>query len=216
MRKILFLLALLFVSCSCVGCGNKEIAALMSEQTMIYFYGESGGNWCSVSVGERENPYIIDGSHTQNTTFSLVVFQPSSAIEGNVIEIELKVDGKSEKTTLELNPLNMTYMADLGYALKEDSVLSLCFQGEEIVLENQSQCFEVDYKEAIKIGFEKASREQDFYQNGVLKVEGYLKIFDGSLFGGEGLYWCFSIIGKEEVSKNVLINVNNRHDIFLG
>lgn len=216
MKKYLIFMALLFVSFSFVGCGNREIEALMSEQTEIYFYGENNGNWCSISVGQRENSYIIDGVHTQNTAFSLVVFQPSSAIEGNVIEVELKVDEKEEKATLELNPLNMTYMADLGYALDENSAISLSFQGEEIVFENLSQNFEVDYKEAIRVGFEKVSEEQDFYQNGVLSAEGYLKILDGSLFGGEGLYWCFSLIGKEEVSKNVLINVNDGQDIFLG
>lgn len=75
MKKICFaLLSCLMLASSAlfVGCGkNGDIESVMSERTSIYFAGQAEGVKASISVGDRENPYIKDGRHESTCDYSL-------------------------------------------------------------------------------------------------------------------------------------------------
>ena len=73
LKKILIALSvvcsLMFVGCRM----ENQSADYMSEQTWTYFYGANGGVKCSISVGERERDYKLDGKHGNVCDFSLII-----------------------------------------------------------------------------------------------------------------------------------------------
>ena len=218
MKKIIFFLLCICVCILSVGCVNKgNIHASISEQTQLYFCGETADIKADISVGVRENPYILDGLHNNVVDFSLIVveFLQTASIEENMT-IKLIVNGKSKDVVLELNPLNMTYMTDVGYALKCEDEIILVVNEIYVDLQNVSENFKVDFKEAVDVGFEYIKGQSNVLQDGKLNYEGYLKILDGKKFGGEGLYWHFSLLCENGATASVLINVYNNEDVFAG
>lgn len=188
----------------------------MSEQTQVYFYGENDWVKVNVAVGKRENPYILDGKHNATVGFSLITVEVADEHVDEGLEITLCINGIDSKVLLELNPLNMTYMADIGYALNENDKISVTIKNYSVALENISKNFSIDYRSAIKIGFAQIKNVKLFYENNHLKCEGYLKLLDGNKFGGEGLYWHFTLLNAKGDSESVLISVIDENDVFAG
>ena len=209
----------LFLAVCFLFAGCKEtvkIYDVMSEQTSLYFYGKADEFECNISVGKREERYIVDGIHGKTVDFSLVTLKVDEVVDDRV-EIVLELNGKNSTIVLELNPLNMTYMADLGYGLKGDDSIKIVYNECEAVLNNISNSFNVDYKKAIDISMSELGREiEDFYKNKVLSCEGYLRIVEGERFGQQGYFWLFNIVGKEKSSSNILISVDDEKIILRG
>lgn len=210
MKKILVAFLLLFSLASLSGCDKTK--NLMSEQTRIVFAGEGENGGCLICVGEREDPYIVDGEHGQNTGFSLIVFEPFFEVVDSGINLSLEIDGKQQDVLMELNPINMTFVADLGYCLAENCNINISYQSETISMKNISSQFAVDYTRAIELGIEKVKEKEEFDDE---EYESYLKIIEGERFGQDGYFWCFSVVSKMKESQNVLINTQTG-EIILG
>lgn len=208
-----FALVMIF-GISLLGCGQIKPKSLMSEQTKIVFCGQGEKSECLISVGEREEPYVIDGKHCENVPFSLVVLKPASALDVGTVEATLCVNAEKRNVELELNPLNMTFVTDLGYAIPSDATLSVEYQGESYSLKNISDEFFVQYDEAINIGIDKVN-ESGFFEQKQENFECYLKIIEGEKFGKQGYFWYFSLVTETNQSKNVLIGAQSK-EIILG
>ena len=77
--KIKFLaIALTITALSLFGCAkNQTLQSSMSEITYLYFQGYNNSDEVgSISVGEREEPYRIDGVHNKTVEFSLIDILP--------------------------------------------------------------------------------------------------------------------------------------------
>ncbi|MBQ8792718.1 MAG: hypothetical protein IJZ62_03810 [Clostridia bacterium] len=208
----IFLICLTFTGCF----EGNNIYSLMSEQAKIYFSGEGEGVKANIAVGKRENPYIMDGVHNELVDFSLITVSVNSGMAEENLQISLSINGQVSNILLELNPLNMSYMADLGYALNGDDEITITVEGKSFELINIGENFEVDCNQAIEIALNSIEDVSSFKKNGKFACEGYLKILDGSKFGGEGLYWCFTLIGEDKTSSNILINTMDKNDVFKG
>lgn len=216
MKKLCLVIPFMLMFCL-VGCGTKiDIKNVISEQTEIYFCGEGEGISANISVGKREKNYILDGKHGQNCDFSLISISLEKHNHEEEIKIKIDINGQKSEFEGQLNPLNMTYMADLGYALKANDEISLAVNEQEVKLENISKNFKVDYAKAIDIGYGVIEDKSVYMDEGMLACEGYVKIVDGRKFGGKGLYWCFTLLSHNEASENVLISVDDEKIFFHG
>ncbi|MBO5394767.1 MAG: hypothetical protein J6A28_02555 [Clostridia bacterium] len=215
MKKI-WLVPLLSIAFFCVGCGSNNTESVMSEQTEVYFYGEDNGISINIAVGKRENPYIMDGVHYDVCDFSLITLCNENGEVSDEIAVQLEVNGQIKDVALQLNPLNLSYMTDLGYALKADDEIAVVYNGDTINLCNLSDSFAVDYRQATKIGYDAIDDKSVYVEDGKLACEGYLKILDGKLFGGEGLHWCFTLVNRNGDSCNILISVYDENVVFSG
>lgn len=213
MKKILCFLFVCLFGCLCVGCDSAGISDVLSEKTEIYYVGNGEKYQIELAVGERENPYIMDGISHNRVGFSLITLNLSQ-VESNIIQASLIINGEDNGITLELNPLNMLYMADLGYALKGNETVEFCYGDERIVLNQVSGEFKVDCQKAIKIGYDNIDEKQMFQNDGGFVCEGYLKVINGKKFGHEGLYWCFTLINQMGDIVNILINTLDENDII--
>lgn len=207
MKRKFILLGLIlcpFIICGCMA--RVNLKEYMSEITTLYFEGKNENFSSSISVGEREKVYIIDGKSGENTDFSLISLKFSSPISDQQIIVEMSVNDKKEDVILYFNPLSNVYINDLGYALNAGDNLSLSYEGStiEFVLQN----FEIDYNQALTIAKDELKNEiKSNLKNGKLCGECYLKVLVSS--DNDSKFWLFTLVNLEEENINILIDVHS-------
>lgn len=211
MKKIFITLLVLIVPFIMVGCQkNVTLENSMSEITRIYFVAENDGINANISVGEREEEYIIDGKHTKNCDFSLIAIKFESLLTQNQIEVNLIINNTSSQLVLDLNPANHFYMTDLGYALNDTDNILITYKNFNLSFENVSKGFGIDYKEALTIAERHLGDKMNkFYNRNNFVGEGYLKVLTGQDEKNESLFWVLTIVGKNNYKNNVVLSVKN-------
>lgn len=211
MKKVLLSLTLLLMPVLMFGCQKSiSLEDCISEITKIYFSAESESVVGNISIGEREDPYIIDGTHTKNCDFSLISLKFDELLPSNQIEVDLNINNVSSKLILELNPANHFYMADLGCALKGNDVIQLTYQNFTLYFENISDSFVVDYNQALKIGQEALGDKIDkYYNNDNFNGEGYLKVLTKQEGDSKELFWVFTVVSSNGSKNNVVLSVSD-------
>ena len=211
MKKILLSLFGLILPILMSGCTSAvKLEDSMSEITKLYFIAEANGVNANISVGEREEDYIIDGNHTKNVDFSLIAIKFDNLLPENKIEVDVLINNVESKETLELNPANHYYMTDLGYALNVDDVVQIKYENFNLNFENVSNSFGVNYTQALEIATRELGAKMDGYYNGKdFNGEGYLKVLTGQNEEDDGLFWVLTIVGKNNLKNNVVLSVVN-------
>lgn len=211
MKKISLILMILLAPVLMFGCQKaSSLKENMSEITNIYLIAQNDDVKANISVGEREEFYIVDGNKTKNVDFSLISIKFNKLLPENQIEVSLKVNDVYQNVLLELNPANNYYMADLGYALQESDMVSLSFKDFVLEFENVSKNFEVDANKALEIAERELGEKINKYFSGKeFKGEGYLKILVSQDDASGELFWVFTVVGENSLKNNVVINVYN-------
>lgn len=213
MKKIFVFLLITICSVLLFGCQPKSnINDYFSEITRVYYNGTSsdGKMSGSISVGEREEPYIVDGKHNKLCDFSLLVLSFRFRIDANEISVNFQ-SGANEKTvTLEFNPLNNTYMTDLGYALEEGQTYSINYENYSFIFEKVNDGFSLDFQEAINKSIDVlGDKIQNYYNGNNFLGECYLKILSKPDGYFKDLYWVFTIVGQDDKSNNVILDIKD-------
>ena len=206
----------LFIMTGCQSRGNVKDS--FSEITEVYMEGKDENNKniiSSISIGKRENPYIIDGVHQENCDFSLVVIDFNKVLDENKILVSLYINDIESKLELYFNPVNNVYMNDLGYSLNQNDKIEIVYQNFNIIFKDSSKDFKVDYKLAINLSINKLKKEiSDAYVNGIFEGECYLKVLRYQNQNKEDLFWAFTFVDRHSGSYNILIDVYDSKIIF--
>ncbi len=207
MKKLFAFLSVAVLSFTLFGCTAKlNLNEKMSEITTLYFAGENEFLDVSISVGEREKEYVIDGKSGERTDFSLVCAQLYASHGEEQIEIELLINGEAKPLVLYFNPMSNVYVNDIGYALKESDNISISYGGSRVELKVMD--FQVKYKEALAIA--KDILKDDFLanmKNGELDGECYLKVLTSK--DNSDKFWLFTFVNSAGENINILINVQS-------
>lgn len=188
------------------GCGEKKsFDQCISEITRVYYQASNGQVEGSISVGEREEPYLVDGRQEKLCEFSLIVVDFNKLMEEETIEVALSINGAESVVTLYLNPVNHYYMNDLGYSLGQNDEVILTYQDITLTFFNISDSFNIDFSQAITIAGENLNL-QAFYQDGDFRGECYLKILTEKNDVFQDLFWHFSVVGENGEIQNIVIN----------
>ena len=214
MKKIFLSIIILSVCLIMFGCDKKDnLENNISELTQIYFSAECQGLEGNISVGYREVDYAVDGLHTQNCEFSLVAIKFDNLLPNNQIEVEFYINNQNQNLTMDLNPSNHFYMADLGFLLDEDDELSLKYGEYNLNFINISKDFSIDFNDAIRLAKDELNGKLNHYFNGKnFEAECYLKILAGQK--ENKLFWAFTVVGKSGNRNNVVISVEDGNIIL--
>lgn len=215
-KKILMMLSSLAVVLFLfTGCNDLSINNCISEITFTYFKGQDSSSsnvYASISVGEREEPYKMDGKHRKNVDFALINLILDD-VSQNEVMATIDIDGTASEIMLEFNPRTSSYMADLGYAISGDSVVNLKVDNYSIDFSNISKDFKVDYNKALEIGEKLLSENVTNFSSGNFDGEIYLKLF--TMEGSDVLYWIYTAVYENGVTYNFAINVNDENDVYV-
>mgnify|MGYP005764008613 FL=1 len=191
-----------------VGCGQKEfeLKDYMSEITNVYYQAEGDGVNASVSVGQREVDYKVNGVHGSVCDFTLIEVKFDEVKNQDAMEIEVVIDGVSQPFMLEFNPLTDVFVGDLGYAVESGASISLVIEGQRLDMVNITDEL-ISSSEALEIARLALIDEiASCYSGGVFCGECYLKLLHerGSSFNQ--LFWSFSLVCVQGVKYDVVIN----------
>ena len=215
-KKILMMLSSLAVVLFLfTGCNDLSINNCISEITFTYFKGQDSSSsnvYASISVGEREEPYKMDGKHRKNVDFALINLILDD-VSQNEVMATIDIDGTASEVVLEFNPRTSSYMADLGYAISGDSTINLKVDNYSIDFSNISKDFKVDYNKALEIGEKLLSENVANFSSGNFDGEIYLKLF--TMEGSDVLYWIYTAVYENGVTYNFAINVNDENDVYV-
>lgn len=185
----------------------------ISECRQNYFTAQDELNKIVVSSGYREDPYIIDGIHTQNVEFGIVVLK-TSLLNITAPSCILQVSGTDYSGAMEKNPYDNTYVFDIGKYLDANSVMTITIQieGTEYNFEptNISKDWQTGYLQAQEIGFNQLESYIVANASGKnFNAECYIKIVnDPSNISGL-YYWYVSIVDTSGTTHSVIIDTSN-------
>ncbi len=213
MKKFFALSCVACFLCVCLaGCGKNVVELVqnnMSEQTEVYYLGESEKMYCTLSAGTREEQYAMDGKHGKCVIFALLCINLPQQTE-KCIEIVLDLNGLVSTQELQLNTLNDTYMLDLETKITGSEQISITYAGETLQLENVSNNFAVGWQKAIEIACTQLEDKILLKEkNGDLGGECYLRILDKKANNFTEIFWCFSIFNVAGENYSAVISTEN-------
>ena len=214
MKKKLWLMTMISCVGLCLfGCGASSeqlVKKNMSEQTEVYYLGESQNFYCTLSSGEREKNYLMNGQSGEKTDFALLSIIPNENIFSNIIKANLMIDGQLSEVELEINGLNHNYMVDLEKKLTGEEEVEIVYNGNALRLENVSKDFKINSDEAIEIACEQfKDKIESFKSYRNLNAECYLEILDKKANNFESIFWCFTILNTENQSYSIVISTED-------
>lgn len=213
MKKVALMLMLFCVGFVCLACGTTTEGLVkhnMSELTKVYFYGENDNFYCTLSSGERENEYLMNGISEDNVDFALLTLNFTNPISAKAVKVDVTIDGQTSQVELEINSLNSAYMVDLEKELTGEEEISVTYEGETLNMECLSKNFAVDYKQALNI----ASTEMEDKINlkktyNSLNAECYLRVLDKKANNFDGTFWCFTVLNVDNENYSIIISTED-------
>ncbi len=208
MKKLWIFAMILICGIVLVGCSSKkDFRGCLSEVTKVYYQGVAGQVEGSISIGQREEPYKIDGKSQKLEDFSLFILDFNQQMEDETIDVKLSVNGVESDFQLFLNPVNHYYMNDLGYSLGQNDEVILTYQDIVVNFYNVSDSFNIDWSEALDIAEENLNL-QSFYKDGDFKGECYLKILTEQNDNFQDLFWYFSAVSENGDVMDIVISTD--------
>ncbi len=212
-KKIALGVMLASLSVMAFGCGNSTLNMVeenMSEMTNVYYMGENDQFYCTLSSGQRETNYLMNGQCSDLTDFALLCIVPSENVAKNLIKANVKIDGVESEVELEINGLNNNYMVDLERQLSGDEVIEVTYDESTIKLENTSENFEINHLQALEIACEEMEDKivaKKSFRN--LNAECYLRILDKKANRFDGIFWCFTVLNVDGESYSIVISTED-------
>ena len=180
----------------------------ISDLRTNFFIGENDVFFAELSSGLREEQFFYDGISTSKVecaVLSIGFFNPNYS---NAIEVNVEIDGQTQKIILQHSPFEELFMVDLGKRIDDNAKVSVIYNDKKTELKCVSKDWQIEYNKALEIGIKNFQAElESLYFNGKLNAECYLKIIYEREF--DKTYWYFGIIDRAGEKYNILIDVND-------
>ncbi len=209
-RKVLLGVLVTILGISLFGCGKSTLTLMQenaSEWTKVYYLGECDEFYATISSGEREKDYLMNGRKAESVDFALLTLNFATSPQKSAINVDVNIDGTSSTQELELNTLNNTYMLDLEKQLTGEESVSVSYGGKTLELVNMSKDFKIDDKKAMEIAckeMEKEITKKKSFNN--LNAEIYLRVLDKKANNFDDLFWCLTILNVDNESFSIVIS----------
>ena len=207
-KKVLVSLSLFLVVFGVTACGktiDSYVLNNMAEITKEYYFGENDTMVATLSVGEREEDYLVNGQATELVDYSLLVIKFKEENIAKAIVFEVKSGEVTVDVEAEYNSFNNSYMVDIVDDITVGEDFSIVYDEQTVTLEKQN--FAIDYENALQIVCENLKdklEEQKSYNH--FNAECYLRVMSEKDDDFSDLYWCFTCLNYEGESFSVIIS----------
>ena len=214
--KLLSICFLFFCPLFFVGCGQANLNDYshegLSEYRKNLFVAKTGFFTATVTSGEREENYVMDGAKTKLVDFGVLTIKFNSELDDDAPQFELKINDKVFADNLERNPYDGSYVYDTLCQVEDNAVIALYLvdldQREKLVCVSNN--WSADYKEAINIFSQKYSKELSSHTtSGKLQGEVYVKIVSTDK-NMDNIYWYVLCVCKNGDMYASLIDPNTK------
>lgn len=207
-KKKLYLIAsvilIMMIICSiclmsCKGDDMELYVNNISEARYNYYYAEANGYKVSFTAGVRESDFKLDGYHTDNIEFGVItVILPSDVNYSGFATYRLEYDNKLASGTLEKNPFDGSFMADVGFVIDNAKIVLSIKMGDTSMkfdMRDMSSNFNMDYMGAFEL-FVANIDINEFMVDKEFQAEVYIKIMHDDTIDS-GYYYLIRVIGRD-------------------
>ena len=212
-RKVFVFLSLVICFFCFGGCKSNIYSVCkkeISETRSCYYFGKNKDFVASVTSGEREEEYILNGEHTKNVPYTVLVVDFLKTNPSVSPSYNLNIDGKTYSGEMEFNPFNNTFCVDLGVKIEDnlDIELSVLNFEKSLDLISVSSLWQVDYELAFDIAINAfGDRLNNYIENGKLQGEIFQKLISLNRYSAEDVYWNICLFFKNGEILTCTINV---------
>ncbi len=213
-KGLFFVVCMLFLGFifTLSGCNYLYVLSkkVISEYRSCLFYLKSEDVVVTFTSGKRESDFFYDGKHTYMLEYGVVVLKPLSAYDiTDKWEYVLLIDSLQYNGILEYNPVDGTFVADIGKEIEEDSDIYIRFWGGGISDQAHMKCVSsgfISYKEAFKVAVNKLGPVIKRYKKGLkIKGEFFIKFVGEESLSNMSYYVQF--VGENKENYICLVDV---------
>lgn len=213
-KKVLISFCLLLCLFFLFSCGtNKDnvnkLESSLSEYRKNLFLYKNNSYVVTLTSGERESNYIMNGEKTNLVDFGVLTLKFTNVFAGSKLQFELKINNDTYAGEFELNPYDNSFVYDIQKQVSDDSEVSLYLIDfdETIKLNCLSKNWQFNYKQALQIFADNHKPQiEGITTNNKLQGEIYIKTVaeDSNL---SNIYWYVLLVCKNGEMYANLISV---------
>ena len=186
--------------------------ANISEIRHNIFIGSSDNFDITFMSGKREKDYVINGYNTELIDFGIVTIAlKNSNIDSQIPTFALTIDTLRYEDTLEKNPFDGTYVADIGLIVDNDlpTITIKIIMGEiseEVVLTNLSCNWKLNSYGALKLACKTLKNELRPLMSHEFLGEVYVKIIKDTIVDNESYFWFVNFASRNGIYHSIIID----------
>jgi len=195
---------LFFAACSTP---MEKYEAYISELRDNVFTAESVNYSVQIITGKREEPFVMDGHAGAVREFTVITLNPKAG-EGKY-SYRVTINGSEFAGKFLPHPFAKTYSADIeARSFDSEILLSITVNGNSETLTAKSVKTDnmIPAAKAVEIAEKRLKhRIDDFWANGTLNAEIYVRLISNPIDNSGGYYWYVAFIGAGQTIYAVLI-----------
>lgn len=182
---------------------------VVSEYRDCLFYLKSEDFVATFTSGKREKDFYYDGVHTRLVPYGVLVVKYSSNVDiKGVRNFVILIDSLQYTGRLEYNPIDGTFVNDIGVEISQNSDVYLRIWGGGVSDQAHMYCVSKDYigyKNALKIALDSMCEDIEKYESGrKLNGEFFIKFVGTESLEEVSYYVLF--VGRDKKSFICLID----------
>ena len=209
---LIFLIPVLLLSGCNVGFKIKAWQ-VVSEYRKCLFVANCEDFSATFTSGKRESSYSYDGVSSNLVEFGVLTVQFFSKLEpNNIPQYVLFIDTIQYEDILEFNPIDGTYVADIGKDISNKSDIYLRVYGGGINDQTKMKCvsnnWKVSYKQAFNTALQKfkPTLKKQIKHNSI-NGEFFIKIVGDKSDQTLNICWYVSYLGVDKTTLACIIDV---------
>jgi len=205
----LFAISFLFSGC---GLNYYNLAkGSLSEIRYNLFEGESTSYNISLTCGEREKNYVMDGKSGEKVEFGVVFLQPKANVFVTAPSFEITVNQTKYTGDFEQSPFDSSLAGDFGKKVSDTDTITVKITNNGITEEATLTCvscsFAVKALDALQIAVDEMAEQLLLLtNNGKISVEVYIKIISDTSSAVASKMWFVSFYSAENDEVSAIID----------
>lgn len=184
----------------------------VSEIDKVCYTSEQGIASLKIISGERENPYVINGSHENMQEFTLLIFR-TDEINVQSPTFIATIDSQSYNGILEQNPYDNTFVVDLEKQISQNAqinvVITVGNHEYNFDMQNVSDEWKISYDEALNIAMEHFGEQvKQCIKGNDFNGELYVRIITDVTNTFDKFFYHVTLVDDAGQSQSVVIDVN--------
>ncbi|MCL2234248.1 MAG: hypothetical protein FWC11_00860 [Firmicutes bacterium] len=209
---IIFVFAMMFTF-ALIGCGINvsRFEGNISEKRVNVFVGEIEGLKVQAITGQKEEPFLLDGTATGMQDFTLITIEPSEFLGTVEFSYRVKIGENEFSGEFVPHPFGKTYSTNIDMVSNVKTITLFVQRGEgeerEVVLTSVLTEDMIDYYKALSIAANRLDKQiNSLTTNGVLNAEIYVRLMANPIDNTGGFFWYVAFLTPEGNLYAVLID----------
>lgn len=214
-QKFSFLIVVMMCAtlfCACDTDLTKTYISHIADIRTTFFEGQTENFIVTLTTGQRESPYVLDGIANPLMDFGILTIYPKSTVQNSSFTYCIEIAGEAKEGEFEKSPYDSSFAADIERQVPENAEIFVYIKDGATVEISKLECvscrFAIDSNKAVKIAIESEKQSlTEFLQNSNYEI--YVKVVaDNSGEIGEK-FWYVMFLREDGKEYAFIIDPNS-------